>query len=82
MSGLLGYFFGSGKKDAGPMTEDQMNADPELAMREALDARGDLATKLDGTLELEDFMFFRSVVMCQATRHFKTKKEALQEKKL
>jgi hypothetical protein len=43
---MLSYIWGGARKK-----DFQENDDPELAMRENLDAHGDFETKLDGTLE-------------------------------
>jgi hypothetical protein len=43
---MLSYIWGGARKK-----DQKENDDPELAMRENLDAHGDFATKLDGTLE-------------------------------
>ena len=55
---MLSYLWGGSKK-----AEKPENNDPELAMREALDAYGEFATKIDGTLEYKDFLTFRAVIM-------------------
>ena len=73
---MLSYIFG--KKDS----DKPENADPELAMRDALDSHGDFKTKIDGTLEFEDFLVFRAIIMRQASRVFAPKKDALNDKKL
>ena len=73
---MLSYLFGKGK-DA--KTE---NADPELAMREAMDAHGDFNCKVDGTLEFEDFLVFRGIVMRQGCRLFEPKRVAMNAQKL
>lgn len=74
---MLSYLWG-GKKadDAKPE-----NANSELAMRDQLDDHGDYNTKLDGTLELEDLMYFRSVILRQSLRMFREARESLTEKR-
>jgi hypothetical protein len=39
-------------------------------MREQLDAHGDFATKLDGTMEFKDFLVLRSIIARQSIRLF------------
>ena len=51
-------------------------------MRAALDAHGDFATKIDGTLEFPDFIIFRSIITRQASRMFMPKRAELNEQKL
>jgi len=51
-------------------------------MREAMDAHGDFATKIDGTLEYDDFIVFRAIITRQAGRAFAPKRAELNEKKL
>lgn len=75
---MLSYLWG-GKKDANAPPE---NESPELAMREALDAHGDFSTKLDGTLEFNDFITFRAIITRQSGRMFAPKRAELNEKKL
>ena len=75
---MFSYLWG-GKKDAKAKPE---NEEPELAMRDALDAYGEFATKIDGTLEYKDFLVFRAIIMRQASRSFKPKRDELNEKKL
>jgi len=74
---MLSYLWG-GKKDE----KKEENADPELAMREALDSHGDFATKIDGTLEWDHFLVFRAIIMRQASRMFEKKRAELNERKL
>jgi len=38
------------------------NEDPELAMREDLEAHGEFVCKLDGTMEFIDFLILRSCI--------------------
>ena len=75
---MLSYLWG-GKK-----AEDQApeNENPELAMREACDAHGTFATKIDGTLEYNDFLTFRAIITRQSGRHFLPMREQLNSKKL
>ena len=63
---MLSYLWG-GKKadDAAPE-----NDNAELALRDACDAHGTFNTKIDGTLEYEDFLVFRAIITRQAGRHF------------
>mgnify|MGYP000970976152 CR=1 FL=1 len=75
---MLSYLWG-GKKAADAKPE---NENPELAMREALDAHGQFVTKIDGTLEYEPFLVFRAIVTRQAGRLFAPIKASLNEKKL
>lgn len=69
---MLSYLFGKKSAEAAPE-----NADPELAMREALDAHGNFATKIDGTLEFNDFIIFRAIITRQSGRMFAPKREEL-----
>jgi len=75
---MFSYLWG-GKKDEKSKPENEC---AELAMRDALDAYGDFATKIDGTLEYKDFLIFRAIIMRQASRAFKAKRDELNEKKL
>jgi len=75
---MLSYLWGGAK----PANAEPENDNPELAMRTALDAHGDLATKMDGTLEFDDFIVFRAIITRQAGRMFATKRAELNEKKL
>ena len=75
---MLSYLWG-GKKNAEAPPE---NDDPELAMREALDAHGEFKAKIDGTFEWDDYLVFRAIIMRQAQRMFKPKKTAIAEKRL
>ena len=74
---MLSYLFG-GTKDSKKVE----NGDPELAMRAGLDEHGDFATKIDGTLEFEDFLIFRAIVMRQSSRMFQPKKDELNKQKI
>ena len=74
---MLSYLFGKKSAEAPPENEH-----PELAMRAALDAHGDFATKIDGTLEFPDFIIFRSIITRQASRMFMPKRAELNEQKL
>lgn len=60
---VLNYIWGSGKK------ENPENENAELAMREALDAKGDFFIKEDMTMGIDDFIIFRSIIERQALRH-------------
>ena len=51
-------------------------------MRENLDAHGEFATKIDGTMEFTDFLVFRSIIMRQSCRAFEETKKKLNEAKL
>lgn len=75
---MLSYLWG-GKREANAPPE---NDNPELAMREALDAHGDFATNIDGTLVFNDFLTFRAVITRQSGRAFAPKRAELNEKKL
>ena len=75
---MLSYLWG-GAKEANAEPE---NDNPELAMRTALDAHGEFATKIDGTLEYADFLVFRAIIMRQSGRMFAPKRAELNEKKL
>ena len=75
---MLSYLWGGAKQE----NAEPENDNPELAMRAALDAHGEFATKIDGTLEYADFLVFRAVVMRQAGRMFAPKRAELNEKKL
>lgn len=71
---MLNYIFGTGTKDVKKVE----NADPELAMRDAMDEHGDFKTEVDGSLLLEDFLMFRAIILRQACRMFEPVKEKLQ----
>ena len=73
---MLSYLWG-GKKN----TEKPENADSELAMREQLDEHGDFNTKVDGTLEYEDFLFIRAVILRQALRMFQEPRKTITAKR-
>ena len=75
---MLSYLWG-GARDADAKPE---NENAELAMRDQLDEHGDFATKLDGTLEFQDFIYFRAVVLRQALRMFQEARDSLQAKRL
>ena len=74
---MLSYIWGGARKN-----DYKENDDPELAMRENLDGHGDFATKLDGTLEFQDYLVFRSIIMRQACRAFQPLREKMNEAKL
>ena len=78
MTSMLSYLWG-GKKNADAAPE---NEDPELAMREALDAHGEFATAMDGTLEFQDYLVFRAIITRQSGRLFLPKKAELNERKM
>ena len=75
---MLSYLWG-GKKAA---DQEPENDNPELAMRQAMDSHGDFNTKIDGTLEYDDFIVFRAIIARQAGRSFAPKRAELNEKKL
>jgi len=75
---MLSYLWG-GKKEANSTPE---NENPELAMREAMDAHGDFHTRIDGTLEYQDFIVFRAIITRQIGRLFAPKRAILNERKL
>jgi hypothetical protein len=75
---MLSYLWGGARAaDAKPENENA-----ELAMRDQLDEHGDFATKLDGTLEFQDFIYFRAVVLRQSLRMFQEARDTLQAKRL
>ena len=76
---MLSYLWGGAKKpDQAPE-----NDNPELAMRQALDAHGEFnQNQLDGTLQFEDFLVFRAVINRQAARMFLPMRDQLNERKL
>ena len=74
---MLSYIWGGARKN-----DYKENDDPELAMRENLDGHGDFATTLDGTLEFQDYLVFRSIIMRQACRAFQPLREKMNEAKL
>lgn len=78
MTSMFSYLWG-GKKadDAKPENENA-----ELAMRDQLDSHGDFACKLDGTLEYNDFLVLRAVIMRQSWRLFKPQRDELNNRKL
>lgn len=75
---MLSYLWG-GKKSEETKAE---NANSELAMRDQLDEHGDFATKLDGTLEYNDFLYLRAVMLRQALRMFQETREKLADQRL
>jgi len=75
---MLSYLWG-GKKAENAKPE---NENPELAMREAMEAHGEFATKIDGTLEYDHFLVFRAIITRQAGRAFAPVKAVLNERKL
>lgn len=54
---MLSYLWGGASK---PTKVE--NADPQLAMREDIEAHGEFKLKLDGTLEFDDFLVLRSII--------------------
>lgn len=56
------------------------NEDTILAMREDLEAHGDFACKLDGTMEFIDFLTFRSIIGRQINRKIFDEKVELRKK--
>jgi len=75
---MLSYLWGGAKTENAKPENDN----PELAMREAMDAHGTFATKIDGTLEFDDFLVFRAIITRQAGRMFAPKRAELNEKKI
>ena len=75
---MLSYLWG-GKKSEETKPE---NENAELAMRDQLDEHGDFATKIDGTLEYNDFVYFRAVVLRQALRMFAEPRAKMSEVRL
>ena len=75
---MLSYLWGGAKQ----ANQEPENADPELAMRQGMDAHGDFSTKVDGTLEYNDFLVFRAIITRQAGRAFAPKRAELNAKKL
>lgn len=75
---MFSYLWGGQKAE----DAKEENADPELATREALDAHGEFATKVDGTLEFDAFMIFRAIITRQAGRAFAPKRAELNKQKL
>ena len=59
---VLSYLWG-GKKDK------VENENPELAMREALDEKGDFFVKEGGIMDINDFIIFRCIIERQSMRH-------------
>lgn len=57
---MLSYLWGGSA-----WTKQNENADPELAMREDLEAHGEFVCKLDGTMEFTDFLIVRSCIVRQ-----------------
>lgn len=49
-------------------------------MREQLDAHGDFATKIDGTMEFKDYLVLRSVIARQSIRLFAPMKLKFKQK--
>lgn len=62
---MLGYLWGGKNKATKPENEN-----PELAMRDQLDAHGEFATKSDGTMEIKDYLVLRSIITRQSCRAF------------
>ena len=75
---MLSYLWGGKKTD----DSKPENENPELAMREAMDAHGEFGTEMDGTLRFQDFLVFRAIITRQAGRLFAPKREELNARKL
>jgi uncharacterized LabA/DUF88 family protein len=75
---MFSYLWG-GKKAADAKPE---NENAELAMRDQLDDHGEFACKIDGTLEYQDFLVLRAIIMRQAWRQFKPERDELNNRKL
>lgn len=75
---MFSYLWG-GKRAADAKPE---NENAELAMRDQLDDHGTFNCKIDGTLEYNDFLVLRAVIMRQSWRMFAPQKEELNTKKL
>lgn len=75
---MLSYLWGGAKAE----NQAPENDNPELAMREAMDAHGTFATKIDGTLEFDHFLVFRAIITRQSGRMFAPKRAELNEKKI
>jgi len=75
---MFSYLWGGKKaEDAKPENENA-----ELAMRDQLDDHGEFACKIDGTLEYNDFIVLRGVIMRQSWRLFKPQRDELNKKKM
>lgn len=72
---MLSYLWGGSKTTEKKEVEE--NADPELALREQMDAHGEFAQNLDGTLEYEHYKVMRAIIMRQACRAFAPKKKLI-----
>ena len=73
---MLSYLW-KGKK-----TNEIENENPEIALREALDNHGDFITDEDGTLQWEQLLALRHIIMRQACRDFHKVKDDLNTRKL
>ena len=82
---MFSYLFGSSKNaDTQQQAADQRpeNDNPELAMRDALDAHGEFPVDVDGTMNFKDFMILRSIIMRQSHRQFQPTKLKYKEEQL
>jgi len=68
---MLSYLWGGSKK------EKPENENPELAMREQLDSHTEYKIKDDGTMEFDDLIHLRVIIMRQALRQFLPIKDEL-----
>lgn len=72
---MLSYLWGGKNKATKPENEN-----PELAMRDQLDAHGEFGTKADGTMELKDYLVLRAIITRQSCRAFAPLKAQFKQK--
>ncbi len=73
---MLAFLWGGARW---PLTRVE-NEDYILAMREDLEAHGNFACKLDGTMEFIDFLTFRSIISRHTCRKNYDEKQELRKK--
>ena len=56
------------------------NENAEIALKDDLDAHGKFTRAIDGTLEFNDFLVFRSAILRQTDRKFLPIKQDLKKK--
>jgi hypothetical protein len=71
---MLSYLLGTSKANK---TE---NEDPLVALKESIEAHKDFKSKIDGTLEFDDFLVLRSIIFRQCDRKFFPTKQMLRQR--
>jgi len=71
---MLSYILGSAKPNK---TE---NEDPLVALKDSIEAHKEFKSKMDGTLEFDDFLELRSIIFRQCDRKFFPTKEMLRQR--